>query len=162
MEEASPKEQAQTAAVLSSLHTNDENSMTMDEVRELVEHPIQSSLSMTVTEISPVLFKFPFVVLETSSSLEFITSDAPCVWFDPAEFHNPRPFGAGGLASPTIEITLPLSPGQMFFLGKKLLLPGVYIRVENPILIDTLNKRTRVCSSEYFVFNQPVARQQWF
>ncbi len=55
--------------------------MTLEEVRELAERPIQGMLSERVMGVAPVLFKLPFVVLETSTASGFITSEAPCIWF---------------------------------------------------------------------------------
>jgi Protein of unknown function (DUF4238) len=49
-----------------------------------------------------------------------LTSDTPCVWFDKGEYERPRPRYAGGLASPTIEVTMPLSPRQMIVFANRL------------------------------------------
>ena len=115
--------------------------MTLEEVRELAERPIQGMLSGTVMGVAPMLFKLPFVVLETSTAPGFITSDAPCVWFDPADYQTPRPRFAGGLESPTIQITLPLSPEQMLIFCKRFSLPGADVHTADHELVNLLNKK---------------------
>lgn len=160
MDDATPEERKQMQAALSSPHTNEERSLSMDEVRELVEKPIQSMLSSNVVQTAPLLCKMPFLILETSDSTGFITSDDPCVWFDPTSYQNSRPFGAGGLISPTLEITLPLSPNQMMYFGGKLILSGLYIPIDDAIL-DNLNKRTRLSSDEFFISNSSVVNSSW-
>jgi hypothetical protein len=160
MDNATPEERKRMQAALSSPHTDKDKSLSMDEVEELVENPIQSMLSANVVQTTPLLYKRPFLVLETSDSTGFITSDDPCVWFDPASYQNPRPFGAGGLISPTLEITLPLSPNQMLFSGGKLILSGLYIPIDDAML-DNLNKRTRLSSDEFFISNSSIVNPSW-
>lgn len=142
--------------------SEESSSVTLEEVRELAERPIQGMLSGTVMEVAPMLFKLPFVVLETSTAPGFITSDAPCVWFDPADYQTLRPRFVGGLESPTIQITLPLSPKQMLIFYKRFSLPGAYVHTADYELVNLLNKKTRVAAHEYFVANSPKARAAWF
>jgi hypothetical protein len=160
-DKASPEEQERMSRALTSPGLNIENSMTMEDVQGLVEQPIQSFLSVNVTELTPMLFKRPFLILESADSNPFITSDDPCVWYDPASYQKPRPRGAGGLVSPTLEISMPLSPNQMIFFGMKLNVSGAYIPIEDQ-MVDQLNYRTRLDSHDYFISNSPEARQSWF
>src|SRR5215207_7408762 len=107
-----------------ALHTPHKNnqSLSMDEVRQIADSPIQSSLRAEIATVAPALFKMQFVILDTSDISTFITSDNPCIWFDPDLYKKPVPPGAGGLISPTIEISLPLSPTQYILFGKKLMM----------------------------------------
>ena len=160
---ASEEQRERMAATLRTPGGSEESSsMTLEEVRELAERPIQGMLSGTVMGVAPMLFKLPFVVLETSTAPGFITSDAPCVWFDPADYQTPRPRFAGGLESPTIQITLPLSPEQMLIFYKRFSLPGAYVHTADHELVNLLNKKTRVAAHEYFVANSPKAPAAWF
>jgi hypothetical protein len=136
---------------LATPYSDNENTMSLDVVQELVNHPIQNLLSATVVQLSPLLHKMKFLVLETRRSTGFITSDNPCVWFDPAVYQKPRPFGAGGLISPTLEITLPLSPTQMLFFGNTLIASGAYIPITDIDMVKNLNTRTRLSADEYFI-----------
>ncbi|MBN1461351.1 MAG: DUF4238 domain-containing protein [Armatimonadetes bacterium] len=71
---------------------------------------------------SVYLSKVPYIILETSDPIGFITSDNPVVWFDPAAYQPNPPFGAGGMISPTMETNLPLSPRQLLVFGNRLLI----------------------------------------
>ncbi len=160
MDKSTPEERKRMSAALLSPHTKNEKSLSMEEVREIVEKPIQSMLSANVVQTAPLLFKKPYLILEAPIGNSFITSDNPCVWFDPADYQNPRPFGAGGLISPTLEITLPLSPKQMLFFGGKLIVSGLYLPAENE-MVANLNKRTRLFSDEFFVSNNSKVKSSW-
>jgi len=160
-EKASPEEQKRMARALAFPGLDREKIITLEDVKEIVEQPIQSFLSANVTILAPMLFKRPFLILETTVSNSFITSDNPCIWFDPAIYQKPRPPGAGGLISPTLEITMPLSPSQIIFFGMKLIISGRYMLITDQV-VDNLNFRTRFGSHKYFVSNNPKARPSWF
>lgn len=161
MDKVTPEERNRMSKALSSPETSGETSFSIEEVREIVENPLQSMLSSNVTQVAPLLYKKPYLILEAPIGNRFITSDNPCVWFDPANYQNPRPLGAGGLISPTLEITLPLSPKQMLFFGGKLIASGFYLPAENET-VDNLNKRTRIFSDEFFVSNKSEIKSSWF
>lgn len=78
-ESASPEERRRMAEATAGPHSEPEESLSLDDVRKLVEQPIQESLSEIVVGLSPILFKTPFIIIEASPTLGFITSDAPCV-----------------------------------------------------------------------------------
>jgi hypothetical protein len=160
--EASPENRKRIASALNSNHFDEEESLSLDDVRELVKNPITSTLSSIVTGIAPILFEMPSIILCIDNKERFITSDSPCVWFDPASFQAPTPRGAGGLISPTNEITLPLSPNQMIVFGKKLLPLTSYVAMHDVSMIDNLNKRTRLFSHEYFISNENKIKPTWF
>jgi hypothetical protein len=162
MEEATDEQRANMAALSPAPEPGEDNSFTMEEVERIVEHPIQEMLRSTVTELGPMLFEMPFVVLETSVAPGFITSDDPCVWYDRANYRTPLPRFAGGLASPTIEINLPLSPKQMLMFGHGRVRPGTYVRLDNQLFVNALNNRTRRFAHEYFVSSRKKARAAWF
>lgn len=154
MAAASPEERKRLASALPDGEVEKEKGLSMDDVRKMVERPIQNSLSTVVTEISPLLFNIPFIIVEAPENLDFITSDAPCVWFDPS--------GPPGLSSPDIEITLPLSPRQMIFFGRKLIARGIYLPFKDATTLESLNRRTRLNAHEHFIFNHNKARDSWF
>lgn len=161
-EAASEEQRAQMSAASRTPPGEARGAMTMDEVRGIVQQPVQSTLSATVMAEVPLLFETPFVVLEVSTVPGFITSDAPCVWFDPARRKLPPGSGAGGLMSPTIEITLPLSPKQMLMFTNRPWMQGQYLSVPGEDLVNSLNKRTRLHAHEYFVSSREKARAAWF
>jgi hypothetical protein len=134
----------------------------MDDVKHIAENTIQSSLGTEISMIAPALFDMRFAILDTIGVSSFITSDNPCIWFDSDLYKKPPPLGAGGLNSPSIEISLPLSPTQYIIFGRKLLFSGLYvpIKTNNPLL-NTLNRRTWAHSDEFFVSNQKLANFYW-
>ena len=163
MEGATDAQRANMAAMIERTPGADEdNSFTMEEGERIVEQPVQEMLGSTVTELGPLLLDVPFVVIETTAAPGFITSDDPCVWYDPANYRTPVLCGAGGLASPTIEITLPLSPNQMVMFGHRHVMPGIYLPATDQGLVNSLNKRTRLFAHEHFVSSRKKVRAAWF
>jgi len=162
-ETASEEQRAQMAAASPSPPGDEgRDAMTMEEVRKLVERPIQEMLSATVMAQAPLLFETPIAVLETSAAPGFITSDAPGVWFDPARWTLGPGSGAGGLVSPTIEITLPLSPKQMLVFANRAWMRGQYLPVPGEDLVNRLNRRTRLRAHEHFISSREKVRAAWF
>ena len=158
---ASPEELKQMGSALHTPHSKNK-SFRMDDVKHVVENTIQSSLGTEITTLAPALFDMRFAILDTHDAPCFITSDNPCVWYDPDLYKKPPPFGAGGLISPSIEISLPLSPTQHIIFGKKLLFSGRYVPFKaNDPLINSVNRRTWVYSDEFFVSNQNVSSFSW-
>ena len=141
---------------------NEGRSMSMNDVKNIVDNPMQSFLVTGIATVAPALFDMRFGILDTSNTPAFISSDNPCVWFDPDLFKRPSPFGAGGLISPSIEISLPLSPTQFILFGRKLLLSGLYVSIKtNDPLVDAINRRTWKYSDESFIADQNYASFSW-
>jgi hypothetical protein len=162
MQEMAPEEAAKMARAFRPSPDEEDTVMTMDDVRELVEQPMRSLLPSEHAVVTPVLARMPHVIMETADSPGFVTSDAPCVWFDPEEMKESPAFGAGGLISPTIEISMPLSPRQCVFFGHLLLASG-YVRLKpNDPMIDQMNMRVRHFADEYVVANQDISQEPWF
>ena len=135
-------------------------SLSTDDIKYRVENTVRTSMGAEIEAIAPALFNMDFAVLDTLGVSTFITSDNPCIWLNPDE--KPNSFGSGGLDSPTIEISLALSPTQCVFFRRSLSVSHLYIpiRVDNP-LIDTLNSRTFAFTNEYFVYNQNTFKFSW-
>jgi hypothetical protein len=161
-ESATEAQRANMATLPPTPGTSEENRLSMEEARKVVEQPIQETLGSVVTGVGPLLLEVPFVIIETSVAPGFITSDDPCVWHDSANYLTPVPRGAGGLGSPTIEVTMPLSPNQMIMFGHRHVMPGIYLPVTDQGLVNALNKRTRIKAYRYFVANRPTVRADWF
>lgn len=165
MAKASPEQRESMASISGSHGADEENLMSMEDMRRMVEQPTQEILSAIVTEVSPMLFDIPFVIVETLEAPGFITSitsDDPCVMFDLANYLSARPQGAGGVLSETIEITLPLSPNHMLYFSRRHAFPYIYLPIPERDLVDRLNARTRAFAHEFFIANQPEARAEWF
>jgi hypothetical protein len=162
VENASSEQRQRMIAALSTPTPNKDNIMTLDEVQEIVDYPIQSLLPTYVEELAPAFLEMPFIIFHTESEQGFITSDDPCVWYDPARYIKPRPFGAGGLYSPTLEITFPLSPSQLLVIANSLPVSGIYLDMNEIENLNEINHRTRFFTKEYIVSNKPKIEPQWF
>jgi hypothetical protein len=160
--ESATPEQLKQMSSISTLKNNKASSLTLDEVKSIAENPMPSYLTTTITTVAPVLRKMRFAILYSPEESTFITSDTPCAWVDPDLFKNPRPFGAGGLISPSIEISMPLSPTQYIIFGKRLIFEGLYISIKaNDPLVETINRRTWEYTDEFFVANQKSTNFSW-
>jgi hypothetical protein len=98
-------------------------------------------------------------VLCTDSKPGFITSDNPVtvVHFDP------RP---SGLASPNVQITVPLSPKQLLFINhnqecKQLMDSVQYSNIEES-WVHEFNKHTNANSKTWITVNQSYTNPSWF
>ena len=135
------------------------NTLSYEAVKELATHPIQTMLWSIIQAETPLLIKLDMAILETSESQGFITSDTPCVWFDPESCKRPPLYQAPALAFPTTEIRFPISPNQMILLNQK----GFRRRILVPLkIVDELNRITRFSADEHFVVNQNVKKDFWF
>lgn len=153
----SPEERMSFAPSLGPVDS--ESSMSLDEVRELAEGPVGPMVVAEVKTQLPILAQMHLAVLCTDEPLGFITSDMPCVWFDPEAYNRPFPMNATGLAWPTIEITMPVSPRQAILLSWRQL--DGYIDI-TPEQVDDLNRKTRFMCDAHFIVCRNEQREVWF
>src|SRR5262249_27260951 len=64
-------------------------SLGYDEVRHMAERPMQTMLAPRIESETPLLLALDLAVVESETSAAFITSDNPCVWFDPEAYKRP-------------------------------------------------------------------------
>lgn len=157
MEKASP-EQRKAMSSISKLNSGSETLGEAD-VRSLAERPLQHTLVPLMQQQVVLLAPMTLTILCTNSEPGFITSDAPCVWFDPEAYKRPFPFDSPGLMYDTIEITLPVSPFQLAVLSRRDLQP--YLDIPDH-LVDEFNRRTRAHCQEEFVVRRDLTRPAWF
>ena len=130
-----------------------------EDVKAIAEGPMGPWVAELTNGQLPYLTRMNLAVLTTSSALGFITSDRPCVWFDPESHKRPLNLRGAGLGFPSTEITLPASPRQMLVLSWSDL--SGYCDV--PIgVVDDLNRRTRFYADEYFIVNRERTKPIWF
>jgi hypothetical protein len=125
----------------------------------MAEQPIQTLLAPQIKSQLPHLVRMDYVIMECSTEPGFITSDNPCVWWDPEAYKRPPIWRSPGLATPTLEISMPLSPRQRIILNWK----GVrgYVTVPER-LVDDANRFTRAACTEHFVSNSSSTNPIWF
>jgi hypothetical protein len=141
---------------LEKLH--DAPPVTSLETAEMVEHAHQHLVATGVEVQAPLLFRMPMTILVTSDKLGFITSDTPCVWFNPKWYKLPPFYRSPGLAHDDIEVTLPLSPHQMLLISHRTY--PLYTDVKQTS-VDELNRRTRFHCEEEFVSWKGETRPYW-
>lgn len=143
----------------------DTHIVTYDEIKQLAEEPIKSLVPTHLSMLTPLLFRLDLTIVETSTKPGFITSDDPCVWFDPELQSRPFPRGPA-LISPSIEINLPISPTQSILYNRRgdngyILLSKYGPQVDLSVVAEA-NWRTRRKANEYFVVNKRIILRSWF
>lgn len=138
---------------------SNDKSISYDDIKAIVDDPIKNILIPLIQVEAPLLARLDFAILCANSGFGFITSDTPCTWFDPKAYTRPPFYRGAALMYETIEITLPISPRQCICLNRRGI-NGYFSFPENSI--KEYNKRTRFCSSEYFVVNQNYVDDVWF
>lgn len=153
-EKASPEQREQMQSALGPVGTPEERNsvISKEEVEELVASPLQNTLSAMVEAIAPNLIEMPWVVMVAPRGSAFVTSDTPCVWFDKGEYETPKTRYAGRLMSPSLEITMPLSPWQMLVFSNKLSFTGYWTGLRRQDA-EALNHRTLARAGEFVVRN---------
>ncbi|MDO8864127.1 DUF4238 domain-containing protein [Haliea sp. E1-2-M8] len=133
--------------------------LTMDEVRKIVQHPVETMLFPMISTEAPILFRLDFSVLCTNSARGFITSDAPCVWRDPEAYKRPPLYRSPALGYKSIEILLPVSPSQCIFLNRS----GIrgYLDIEDRA-VSHVNRTIRFSADAHFISNQDGVEDHWF
>lgn len=138
---------------------HDRPTISYEKVKEMSEKPLQSWLTAEVKALTPILSKIDLLLLETSDATGFITSDNPCVWFDPEAYKRPPFYQTPALMYETIEITLPLSPQYILLFNRKG--HNGHLRINNNAL-NEFNRRIRFHVHEYFIVNSNVKKEIWF
>lgn len=133
-------------------------SLSHEDVKRLVEEPMATMLLPQIQAGTPLLLRLDCAVL-VSAGLVFITSDYPCVWFDPEAYKRAPFYQQPALIYPSIEITLPVSPRQLILLNRQGL--SGYVDVPER-MVDEYNRRTRFQCAEYFVSSSCATKPIWF
>lgn len=160
MAQASPEERERFAAI-QPISSDIADSLSHEQVRELAKNPLQQAMFPRILGQIRHFAQMHMAIIETGTQPGFITSDAPCVWFDPEAYKRPPFYQTLGLVYRTIEITLPISPEQVIVISWHKELEG-YKQAENELVVEGINRRTRFHCKEYFIVNQSMTREIWF
>ena len=151
-------EQKRTAAGISNA-SSESNSLSHEQVRRLAEYPLQTMMPGILQAVTPVLTSMNMLILNTEDPVGFITSDQPVTWFDPEAYKLPPIYRSPALASPTIEVTMPISPKQCLIFAWQC--PEGY--VDAPALaLNELNRRHRALSGQHIVVRSQTTDPYWF
>ena len=159
MKTATEEEKRNFAKMSPPSSNSKRDSLTHEQVRKIVEDPVSTLLLPLIRAEAPLLGNLDFSILCTDTSPGFITSDSPCVWFDPKSCTRPPLYQAPALMYETIEISLPVSPKICILLNRQ----GSTGYQDVPeIVVSEINRRTRFYASEYYVTSQNVTDSYWF
>jgi hypothetical protein len=158
MKTASEKDK-QTVFSMSHPSGANSKSFTYDQIKAMAEEPVRTILLPTIQTVAPLLAKIDFAVLYTDATPGFITSDKPCVWFDPKGYKRHPFYRSPALMYETIEITLPIAPEQCIFLNRRGINGYRYLPAD---WVKEFNRRTRFFASEYYIVNQDYSDDAWF
>jgi hypothetical protein len=115
---------------------------------------------MTMLDIqTPMYFTMEMSIFVAQDELGFITSDSPCVWFNPKAHTFPPFYRSPGLGQPDIEVTLPLTPNHLLFISHTK--HPFYMDVSQKI-VDEANRLGRAHCADEFVSWKGETRQHWF
>jgi hypothetical protein len=160
-ENATPE---QFEAYIPTMSSKNDSIVTLDEIKEFEDVSVKSLIASQFKILTPLFLKLDLAILETSSNPGFITSDDPCVWFDPQLPNYPNLAGRA-LISPTIEVHLPISPSQCIFLNRRG--ESGYINlsklgsIRDIKSVTEINWRTRAKSNQYFIVNKKTIHAKW-
>ena len=156
-ENATPEQREAASTIVPP--SDNSRTFSYDDVQKLADEPMQQMLYPKIYAEVPLLYRLNIAIFNTENTPGFITSDRPCVWFDPMAYKRPPLERSPGLMYPSIEITLPVSPNQLILLNRS----GIenYFNASDKI-VDEYNRRTRFCADEYFVVNCDVIKKIWF
>lgn len=156
---ATIEEKKKMASFSSLPSADDRGSFTHEQVRKMAEDPVATTLIPMIRAEAPLLANLDMAILYTDASPGFITSDRPCVWFDPLSYTRPPLYRGPALMYETIEITMPVSPTECILLNRQNF--SGYIEASDDIVND-LNRRVRFHASEHYVVNQEHVNDTWF
>jgi hypothetical protein len=131
------------------------SSLTISDVKKLADHPIQHMLLPTIERDLPVLAKMNLVIFTVEDDIGFVTSDHPCVWFNPAVAGRSRPM----LQSRTIEVTMPISPDCLALLCWENVPHYKKMTVSDA---DEANRFQQIACEEHFIVRRNATRPVWF
>lgn len=139
--------------------------LSLADVKQIVDRPLQFFLPAALRAELSTMVQMQTDFLIAPKGSEFITSDNPVARYDPEMHKRPLILRQPYLNSPTVEITLPISPRILLAIthshepqpGIK---PVSYIDIDEAG-VDALNRRTAVFSSEYIVTTQNSMKPDW-
>jgi hypothetical protein len=157
MRKATP-ERRRAAAKVGSISSSD-RSLDPDHIRLLAARPLQMMMPIILATVTPVLVSMNMLILTTDDQVGFITSDTPVTWFDPEAYKLPPFYRAPALGSPTIEVTMPLSPRQCLVFSKSG--PAGYAEA-TVLALNELNRRHRALCDKQYVIRSNSSNPYWF
>lgn len=155
------KEEKEKFAAMQPLSSGSGKSLSREQVHNLASKPLQHTLFPMIISQANIFSQMHIAIIGAKITPGFITSDSPCVWFDPEAYKRPPFYRAVGLGYKTVEVTLPVSPEQIILISWNEQYDG-YMELNYDQIVDELNRRTRFHSEEYFIVNKNIKKDIWF
>jgi Protein of unknown function (DUF4238) len=141
---------------------------TYETFKTQAENPIQVTLPSDIESKTPLLVSwFKMSVFETDDETGFVTSDCPCVSYDRTQVSKPYGQRESMFASKGLELSLPISPGQMLFFSQLDYpayhnISGLKMYSGRVPVLDELNRRTCLSGATSIITRRNFQRDYWF
>jgi hypothetical protein len=134
-------------------------SLSFDDVKRIVEQPMGALLAPTISAVAPILHTMDMGLVSNSNPQGFITSDNPCIWYDPELVRMPPFYRHPSLMSPTIEVILPIAPSHMLLFNRRGF-DSIFVAPDD--VVQFYNRASRFHADVYFVTNCHTTKPFWF
>jgi len=136
--------------------------LTHEQLKKVVAQPLQEIMfPMLIAELKAfAAVEIKVGILYHDHGTDFVTSDNPCVWFDPATANAPPIYRGVGLGSPTVEVTLPIGPKATLILSRNDQLEG-YVPISE-LFVHELNRRTVLHCDKEVISAHEEPNPYWF
>jgi Protein of unknown function (DUF4238) len=114
----------------------------------------------SVKSATPFLFGMQQLILKADDELGFVTSDAPCVMYNPKSHTFPPFYRSPGLAQKDVEIILPLTPQHL--LAYRHGVPVATTMQVDRSVVDEFNRYQVFFAGEEIVSWKGATRPAWF
>jgi uncharacterized protein DUF4238 len=136
-----------------------------DVIKVHKDQPMIFHLFLFVNMTAQWLFYMNCAIYETILRPGIITSDNPCIWYDPGARNALAPPTYYGVGSPTLIVVLPISPKQFVIFDQSG--PDGYIdlhsKPENEEeFVDDINRSTTSNCEEQIVVSEKRVKESWF
>jgi len=139
----------------------DSPSLSMADIRKIVEQPLQTLMAPRVIRMVKEIGELDMriAVLRAPSDAPFVTSDSPCFYFDPSCRDARDLLHWKGLESPTCELNFPLTPTR-FLIISHYKNADCYIDISE-IQVAEMNRRTWTRAHDYAIALQGQVDSRW-
>lgn len=124
-----------------------------------VHNAMASVVHFTIKVLAPMLFHLRSGIYYAESRGAFITSDNPCVWYDPDSLKRPPLLRSPALCYPNVKILLPLSPNSLLMLSYDKQYAGYFHASEQ--FIDEVNRLIRFNSHQHYITRDGRTKNLW-
>jgi len=163
---ATPEQLASTAVTTHPIGGERSYPVTVEQMQAIVDSPIPSTLVPSIKAEIDAMKILDIAILETATSPGFITSDNPVVWFDPEGYKRKKPFQGPALISPSIEISMAISPRYSLLLNRQGINGYINLSAHGPLaeaqVVNGANWRVQIAAKDSLVISRNTIFWRWF